>query len=128
MPEVNDLFLPVEVIVTRTEYRGHTLKDLSVRKAAEGSPGMVGLSLAPLDEQGRWADAVPHTVVWKDDPNATDPMERFKASLVHELMFTAIVADTQIAQAFGVVGMTVWDAAKVILNAQNQTPETEGDE
>ena len=114
----NELILPVEKTSTITEPLGVTLKRLVIEPAATNTAGTVELQLAPLDSSGAWLNGVVPVVLRREDALfETDPQKRFAASMIHELILTAIVADTPTHRALGVVGLTVKEAAKLIVNS-----------
>ncbi|MBW3636710.1 MAG: hypothetical protein KY445_09655 [Armatimonadetes bacterium] len=126
MPTPNDIFINVEKQVTQTEQVGITLKELSLVIATPDTAGVLALVLAPKDAAGNFRSDVAPVVVRKVDNRESDPeegpaipqSERFAASILHNLILSAIVADTPTHQAMGIVGMTVRDAAKAILNTE----------
>ena len=123
MPE--NLFVSVSVPTTQTQILGVTLRELTILRADANSPGVIALSLVPLDDAGNWRHDVAPVVVRKvDDLAGVTPQTRYAASLMHQLVFSAICPDTPTNQAMGVVGMNIWDAAKTIL-AQEVEPDAE---
>jgi hypothetical protein len=114
MPE--NLFLPTEIQTTKTELLGYTLKELSILRSDATSPGVLAIVLAPLDEQGKWRNDIPPRLVRKvDDLDSASPAERYAASIFQKLVFTAVCSNSPENQSIGVSGMSIWDAAKVIL-------------
>lgn len=123
-PSPQDLVIPVEVPTTTTLQIGVTLKELCLVRADAATAGVMAVVLAPLDDTGKWrVDVAPVLVRAVDNPASTDPREKFAASMFHELMFSAIVSDTPQHRALGVVGLSVYDAAKVILPGFLESPE-----
>ena len=119
MPE--DLFVSVEKVTVASQQVGVTMKELSILSATPGVPGVIAVVLAAKDAAGEWrTDTQPLLVRKIDDLESENPSERYAASMFHELMFSAIVADTPIHQAMGIAGLTVWDAAKAILGQELQ--------
>lgn len=132
----NDIYLPVPKTIVETETVGVTLKELTLVAADAESAGALALALAPLDENGKWRNDVQPILVRIADkitPDVDDegndipiPLEqRYAASALQQMMFSAIVTDTPTHQALGIVGMSVWDAAKLI--APNYLPAPEGE-
>lgn len=120
MPE--DLFLPVRKVVTETQ--GVTLQKLFMQCADAQSAGVVELTLAPLNEAGEWASGVMPLVVRREDALlSSDPTQRTAGSVVQQLVFSAICTGPQ-AQALGVLGLSIWDAAKIIVASQVGGDET----
>lgn len=116
-----DLIIPVEKQTTVTENVGVTLKELSTLAATPTTAGVIAVVLVAKDAAGEWRnDTQPLLVRKTDDLESENPHERYSASMFHELMFSAIVSDTPTHAAMGVVGMTVWDAAKAILAIELQ--------
>lgn len=133
MPD--DLFIPVQIPTTTTEEVGVTLKELSLLAPDTNSAGVIALVLAPLNDDGKWRNDVQPILVRIEDKITPDQDEngndipipteqRYAASVLQQMMFTAIVTDTPEHQAMGVVGMSVWDAAKHIAPAY--LPQAEG--
>lgn len=133
----NDLFIPVQVPTTTTEEVGVTLKELSLLAPDAEGAGVIALVLAPLDENGNWRNDVQPVLVRIADkitPDVDDegneiPIpseERYAATVLQQMMFSAIVTDTPTHQSLGIVGMSVWDAAKHI--APNYLPQPEGED
>jgi hypothetical protein len=111
-----NLFLPVAIQTTQIETVGVTAQQISMTMADTETAGILSIVLAAKDDAGQWRDDVPPVVVHKvDDLESETPSKRFAASMFQQLIFTAIVADSPLHQAMGVAGLSVWDAAKVIL-------------
>ncbi len=116
MPE--NLYLPVQHTVTQTQ--GVTLQKLVIVRADNQTPGVVELTLAPLSADGQWMPSAMPVVLRREDRLfESEPAQRFAGSAIQNLMFSA-VCNGPAAQALGVEGLSVWDAAKVIIAAQVQ--------
>jgi hypothetical protein len=114
MPQ--DLFLPVQKVVTETQ--GVTLQKLSFERADTQSAGVVELILAPQNEAGEWTPSTRPIVLRREDALfESAPSKRYAASAIQKLVFEAVCSGPA-AQTLGVEGLSVWDAAKVIIAAQ----------
>jgi hypothetical protein len=123
-----DLVIAVEKTVTTTETVGVTLKRLTVISAATHTPGTLEIELAPKTEAGDWDESAQSIIQSREDMMfETDPRLRYAASMFHELMFSAIVTDTPQHQFMGIAGLSVWEAAKVILAQEISNKEQEND-
>lgn len=114
----NDLIIPVEVQTTTTEPRGVTLKEMTLLAGTPAQPGVLAIVLASKDEAGNFRPDGSVLMRKTDEPENPDPRQAQAASMFHELMFSAIVSHTPVHRAMGVAGLSVWDAAKVILGQE----------
>jgi len=119
MPE--DLILDFEKQKVENERAGATVREITMLFADTKTAGVLAIVLAPKDENGLWrGDVKPVSVRKVDDLAAENPSELYAASMMHNLILSAIVADTPTHRALGIVGLSVKDAAKTILALELQ--------